>query len=93
MAEAESAFLATPVIYPLFRNGRKQVVGATFAQELEFFDYDGHRPVGWPVTLDQAIFHASPVLYDFDEDGDNDVILSTRCVCSFPSSFCAATVC
>lgn len=73
--ETHNSIYATPALFPLYHNGLKQAVLASYAQDVELVEHDGHKPVGWPVTFAGALFHASPLLYDLDADGQNDVVL------------------
>lgn len=82
-AEASAPLYATPALSPLRLNGRKQAVAAAYVQDVELFEHDGHKPMGWPLSLHRAVFHASPLLWDVDGlggegDGRDDIVLCTR---------------
>ncbi|CAM9587582.1 unnamed protein product, partial [Discosporangium mesarthrocarpum] len=76
-AEVESPVYSTPLIYPFTPNGHKQVVFATLRHALEMLEADGSVPWQWPVEFDGTVFHASPVVYDIDEDGLQDLCVAS----------------
>ena len=46
---------------------------STFRQHVEILGHDGYKPPGWPLSFDDSTFQGSPMLYDIDGDGTNDV--------------------
>jgi hypothetical protein len=72
----DSGVYSTPIIYPLFSGGTKQVIIPTFHRDLDILDNHGHKLPGWPFNIGEGQhFHSSPVLYDYDRDGQLDIIL------------------
>ena len=35
--------------------------------------HDGYKPSGWPLSFEDSTFQGSPMLYDIDGDGTNDI--------------------
>ena len=48
---------------------------STFWQYLDIVNSDGSIPPGWPHTLQDELFYASPIIYDIDNSGTEDIIL------------------
>jgi hypothetical protein len=71
--EIESAVLATPVIFPSGPEGKNEIFLNSFSEYVEILGYDGYKPWGWPLSIEEASFHGSPMLYDIDADGTNDI--------------------
>lgn len=73
----ESNTVSTPIIADLFQDGRKQVVVTGF----NFIDVisatDGRRLPGFPFTFGWTTIIADPILYDIDEDGYEEILVST----------------
>jgi hypothetical protein len=46
---------------------------STFYDYVEIVGHDGYKPLGWPISFDGSSFRGSPVLYDIDGDGNNDI--------------------
>ena len=77
MAETTSSIYATPVITDLYADGYKEVVVPSFVHHLEVFQGDnGAQAAGFPAFHEDKV-HASPLLYDIDHDGIQDIVLST----------------
>ena len=55
------------------RDGEKQILLSTFHQHVEILGHDGYKPSGWPLSFEDSTFQGSPMLYDIDGDGTNDV--------------------
>ena len=68
-----SSVFAHPVIFPSGADGKKQVFLSTFYDYVELLGYDGFKPWGWPLSFEGSSFQGSPMLYDIDGDGKNDV--------------------
>jgi hypothetical protein len=64
---------ATPVIFPSGPEGRKEVFLSTFYDYVEILGFDGHKPWGWPMAFEDSSFMGSPILFDIDADGTNDI--------------------
>lgn len=77
MAETTSSVYATPVITDLYADGYKEIVVPSFVHHLEVFQGDnGAEAPGFPAFHDDKV-HASPLMYDIDHDGIQDIVLST----------------
>jgi len=72
-AHVASPIIASPVIFPTGAEGRKELFFATFYDNIEVLESTGHKPWGWPMMFEDSTFLSSPVLYDIDADGKNDV--------------------
>ena len=72
-AHVNSPILSTPVIFPAGLEGRKEVFLSTFYDAVEVLESTGHKPWGWPMMFEDSVFLSSPILYDIDADGKNDV--------------------
>ena len=68
-----SSVYAPPVLYPSGPDGKKQVFLSTFYQYIEVLGYDGFKPWGWPLSFEDSSFQGSPMIYDVDNDGSNDI--------------------
>jgi hypothetical protein len=68
-----SSVYSTPVIFPSGPDGTKQIFVNTFYQFVEVLGYDGYKPWGFPLGFDSSSFQSSPILYDIDGDGTNDL--------------------
>ena len=73
MASVGSAIYSPPVLFTGGRDGKKQIVLSTFYEYVEILGYDGYKPWGWPLTFEGSSFQGSPILYDIDGDGTNDI--------------------
>jgi hypothetical protein len=72
-AQLGSSVYSTPVIV-VSAAGTRAVVAATFVRYTEAVrGTDGHPAAGWPYAFGHATFHASPLLYDADADGIDEV--------------------
>jgi len=72
-ASVGSSVYAPPSIFPAGPDGKKQIFLSTFYQYIEVLGYDGFKPWGWPLSFEGSSFHGSPILYDIDGDGKNDI--------------------
>jgi hypothetical protein len=63
----------TPTIFPSGPEGKREIFLSTFYDYVEVLGYDGHKPWGWPMTFEDSSFHGSPMLFDVDGDGTNDI--------------------
>jgi hypothetical protein len=54
-------------------DGKKQILVSTFYQSVELINRDGFKPWGWPLSFEDSSFQGSPILYDIDGDGKNDI--------------------
>lgn len=68
-----SSVYSTPLIYPSGPEGMKQIFMSTYYQYIEILGYDGHKPLGWPLSFEGSSFRSSPMLYDVDNDGSMDI--------------------
>ena len=68
-----SAVFASPVIFPSGLDGQRQIFLSTFFQTVEALGHDGYKLPGWPLQFEDSTFQGSPLLYDVDGDGKNDV--------------------
>jgi hypothetical protein len=68
-----SSVYSTPVLFPSGDDEKKQIFLSTFYQYVEVIGYDGFKPWGFPLGFDGSSFQTSPILYDIDGDGVNDV--------------------
>lgn len=68
-----SSVYGTPVIFPSGVEGRRQIFLNTFYEFIETIGQDGYKPLGWPLTLEGSSFQGSPMLFDIDGDGVNDL--------------------
>mmetsp|Transcript_10831 Transcript_10831/g.20033 ORF Transcript_10831/g.20033 Transcript_10831/m.20033 type:complete len:1046 (+) Transcript_10831:90-3227(+) len=68
-----SGVFASPVTYPSGIDGKKEIFVNTFYQYVEVLGHDGFKPWGFPLSFEDSSFQTSPVLYDVDNDGTNDM--------------------
>ena len=68
-----SSVFSTPVIFPAGPEGRKWIFLNTFYQSMEVIGSDGYKPWGWPLSFEGSSFQGSPMLFDIDGDGANDI--------------------
>ena len=68
-----SGIFAAPVSYPSGIDGKKEIFVNTFYQYVEVLGHDGYKPWGFPLSFEDSSFQTSPVLYDVDDDGVNDM--------------------
>ena len=71
-ATLSSSVYSTPLVF-LSTEGRKHVLVSTFYQTLELLKATGDKPWGWPTTFEGSTFQGTPVLYDVDGDGIDDI--------------------
>lgn len=62
-----------PTIFPSGPEGKREIFLSTFYDYVEILGFDGHKPWGWPMTFEDSSFHGSPMLFDVDGDGTNDI--------------------
>ena len=68
----------TPAIFPSGPEGKREIFLSTFYDYVEVLGFDGHKPWGWPMTFEDSSFMGSPMLFDVDGDGTNDIGLVDR---------------
>lgn len=73
-----SSVYSSPVLFPSPSTGvdgkaQLSIFLATFYQYVEVLGYDGFKPWGWPLSFEDSSFQGSPLLYDIDGDGTNDI--------------------
>ena len=71
-ASVTSSVYSTPLIF-LSAEGKKHILVSTFYQTLEMLEQTGFKPWGWPITFEGSTFQGTPILYDVDGDGIDDV--------------------
>ncbi|XP_033095277.1 protein DEFECTIVE IN EXINE FORMATION 1-like [Anneissia japonica] len=80
-AECGSGMIAaTPLVADIDADGHLDIIIASFTEEISVIRGDtGQTPdqSHWPFRFPGATFHASPLLYDIDQDGQNEVLLTT----------------
>lgn len=74
-ASVGSSIYTTPVIFPSNNEGKKQIYLNTFYQYVEVLGHDGYKPWGFPLGFSDSSFQTSPILYDIDGDGVNDMTI------------------
>ena len=57
--------------------GGPAVWSNTFVRYAEAVDGHGHELPGWPYAFSQSTFHTSPLAYDIDADGVDEMLLLT----------------
>lgn len=72
-SQVGSAIYSSPVIFPSGPDGHRQIFVNTFYDQIEILGYDGYKPWGWPMAFEGSSFMGSPMLFDIDNDGKNDV--------------------
>lgn len=76
VSQLGASVYATPVISRLPEESSPRVVAATYARFIEAArGSDGHEPRNYPLDAGASLFHASPLLYDADGDGVDDLVL------------------
>lgn len=72
-----SQHLASPIFAPPIvsstSNGKPIIFASTLSETLEAIGYNGARPWGWPLHFTGASFLSSPLLYDVNGDGVDDI--------------------
>jgi hypothetical protein len=69
-----SPIYSTPVIFPGATNiENKNIFVSTYFNNVELFEGDGTKPLGWPITFHNTIFQSSPLVFDIDGDGNTDI--------------------
>jgi hypothetical protein len=70
----DSPIYSAPVIFPSYAStDKKHIFVNTLHESIELIEGDGNRPNGWPVSFGHARFFGSPLVYDVDGDGQEDV--------------------
>jgi hypothetical protein len=65
---------STPVIFPGTTDlENKNIFISTYFNNVELFEGDGTRPLGWPISFHNSIFQSSPLVFDIDGDGNTDI--------------------
>eukprot|EP00003_Mantamonas_plastica_P018580 TRINITY_DN3036_c0_g1_i8.p1 TRINITY_DN3036_c0_g1~~TRINITY_DN3036_c0_g1_i8.p1 ORF type:complete len:185 (+),score=75.89 TRINITY_DN3036_c0_g1_i8:25-555(+) len=76
--EVGYSIYTTPLVSDLLSDGRKEIISGTYVRYVEVLEAaDGHRVPGWPYAFAKSSFHASPLLYDINKDGQNEVVVTT----------------
>jgi len=73
LSSVGSSIYSPPVLFSGGKDGKKQIFLSTFYEYIEILGYDGYKPWGWPITFEGSSFQGSPILYDIDGDGTNDI--------------------
>ncbi|GAM19231.1 hypothetical protein SAMD00019534_024060 [Acytostelium subglobosum LB1] len=77
--ETHSSIVSTPIITDLFAEGSKDIVLVNTNNYVDVIrGKSGTRAIGWPFILPESTFSSSPILYDFDQDGHNEIVVATR---------------
>lgn len=72
-ATVGSSAYAAPVVFSAGADGKKQIYMSTYYQYVEVLGHDGFKPWGWPLSFEDSSFQGSPLIFDIDGDGTNDV--------------------
>jgi len=73
VTDVGSSVYSSPVVFPVGHDGQRQIFLTTFYDNLELIGHDGFKLAGWPISFQDSSFQGSPILYDIDGDGKNDV--------------------
>ena len=68
---------SSPLLVPSSAAGGPAVWSNTFVRYAEAVDGHGHELPGWPYAFSQSTFHTSPLAYDIDADGVDEMLLLT----------------
>ncbi|RYY69957.1 VCBS repeat-containing protein [archaeon] len=72
--QTEGPIVSTPVIFPSYsQSEHKSILINTAQQYIELIEGNGKRPQGWPISFQHSQFFASPLVFDIDGDGHQDV--------------------
>eukprot|EP01029_Cantina_marsupialis_P027610 TRINITY_DN773087_c0_g1_i1.p1 TRINITY_DN773087_c0_g1~~TRINITY_DN773087_c0_g1_i1.p1 ORF type:complete len:807 (+),score=263.55 TRINITY_DN773087_c0_g1_i1:55-2475(+) len=74
-SEVGSSVFNTPTIGYFLPDGHKQIVVATHSKYVEIIEHDGYKPFGWPITFENSEFHTTPIPFDIDGNGYDDLVL------------------
>lgn len=72
-ATVSSSVYSTPLVFLSTAGGGKHILVNTFYQTLEMLESTGFKPWGWPITFEGSTFQGTPILYDVDGDGIDDI--------------------
>lgn len=73
VTELESPAFSTPVLFPASQSIEKLIFSSGYVKAVEMVNHEGYKPLGWPISFEQSTFQGSPILYDVDGDGNNDI--------------------
>lgn len=77
--EVGAGVYTTPLLADLYADGSREVLAAGFTRYVEAIDgASGSSTPGWPFVFAQSTFHASPQMYDVDNDGHQEVLVVTN---------------
>ena len=62
------------LVFPSGPEGKKQIFTSTFYEYIEMLGFDGFKPLGWPISFPESSFQGTPILYDINGDGKNDLV-------------------
>ena len=68
---------SSPLLVPSSTDGAPNVWANTFVRYAEALDGQGHELPGWPYAFSRSTFHSSPLKYDIDGDGNDEMLLLT----------------
>jgi hypothetical protein len=68
-----SSIYAPSVLFPAGSDGKKQIFLSTYYQYVEVLGFDGYKSWGFPIAFEDSSFQGSPMIYDIDGDGTNDI--------------------
>jgi len=72
-SSVSSSVYSTPLIFQSSDGGKKHILVSTFYQTLEMLESTGFKPWGWPITFEGSTFQGTPVLFDVDGDGVEEI--------------------
>ena len=71
-----SSVYSSPLLAPASAAGGLAAWASTFVRYAEAVDgADGHELPGWPYSFSHSTFHTSPLAYDVDADGVDELLL------------------
>ena len=77
-AKLGSSVYSTPMIVPATMTRGRAVWASTFIRYAEVIDgADGHETPGWPYAFSHSTMHTSPLAFDVDGDGTDEMLLVT----------------
>ena len=68
-----SPVFTSPVAFANGKQNEKQIYVSTYYQYVESLSHDGSKSWGWPLSMEDSSFQASPLIYDIDGDGNVDI--------------------
>lgn len=68
-----SPVFTSPVAFANGKQNEKQIYVSTYYQYVESLNHDGSKSWGWPLSMEDSSFQASPLIYDIDGDGNTDI--------------------